>query len=206
MDPSRCATVDAPLSGGASTRTRGARSRGGRAWIRSSAQERQSAPHADRLVTLARSLLAPARVSSVPSLIKWAARSARLAPKRATSRPRATVTAILGFSSRSAPSRCGAASPEYEPIVAHIGRLDGQNGAYLIRHAIFYALAHGAQFKLFGSSLAPGDRWPLLASRALPQRPPRRRPGTAVQSPARAPGLCGVGSAGDARACLSRGG
>jgi hypothetical protein len=112
----------------------------------------------------------------------------------------------FGFSSRSAPSRCGAASPEYEPIVAHIGRLHGQNGAYLIRHAIFYALAHGAQFKLFGSSLARainGHFWHLEhylndhRDVALElQFSPR----------ARAPGLCGVGSAGDARACLSRAG
>ena len=45
--------------------------------------------------------VAPARVSSVPSLIRWAARSAGLAQKRATSQPRARVTANLA----SAPAR-----------------------------------------------------------------------------------------------------
>jgi starch synthase len=41
---------------------------------------------------------------------------------------------------------------EYRPIVAYIGRLDGQKGVHLIHHAIFYALSEGAQFVLLGSS------------------------------------------------------
>jgi len=45
---------------------------------------------------------------------------------------------------------------EYKPIVAYVGRLDGQKGVHLIHHAIFYALAQGAQFVLLGSSPDPG--------------------------------------------------
>jgi starch synthase len=41
---------------------------------------------------------------------------------------------------------------EYKPIVAYVGRLDAQKGVHLIRHAIFYALNHGAQFVLLGLS------------------------------------------------------
>ena len=44
---------------------------------------------------------------------------------------------------------------EYKPIVASIGRLDGQKGVHLIHHAIFYALAEGAQFVLLGSGPDP---------------------------------------------------
>jgi len=44
---------------------------------------------------------------------------------------------------------------EYKPIVAYVGRLDGQKGVHLIHHAIFYALAQGAQFVLLGSSPDP---------------------------------------------------
>jgi starch synthase len=39
-----------------------------------------------------------------------------------------------------------------KPLVAFIGRLDPQKGLELVRHAIFYALEHGAQFVLLGSS------------------------------------------------------
>ncbi len=39
-----------------------------------------------------------------------------------------------------------------KPIVAFIGRLDPQKGPELVRHAIFYALNHGAQFVLLGES------------------------------------------------------
>ena len=39
---------------------------------------------------------------------------------------------------------------ESKPIVAYVGRLDHQKGVGLIHHAIFYALAHGAQFVLLG--------------------------------------------------------
>jgi starch synthase len=52
----------------------------------------------------------------------------------------------------------------YRPIVAYVGRLDGQKGVHLVHHAIFYALAHGAQFVLLGSSPDPaisGHFWHL---------------------------------------------
>jgi starch synthase len=45
---------------------------------------------------------------------------------------------------------------EYKPLVAYLGRLDHQKGVHLIHHAIFYALAQGAQFVLLGSSADPG--------------------------------------------------
>lgn len=41
---------------------------------------------------------------------------------------------------------------EYKPLIAYIGRLDKQKGVHLIRHSLFYALSHGAQFVLLGSS------------------------------------------------------
>jgi len=44
---------------------------------------------------------------------------------------------------------------EYKPIVAYVGRLDSQKGVHLIHHALFYALAEGAQFVLLGSSPDP---------------------------------------------------
>lgn len=44
---------------------------------------------------------------------------------------------------------------EYKPILAYVGRLDSQKGVHLIHHAIFYALAQGAQFVLLGSSPDP---------------------------------------------------
>ena len=44
---------------------------------------------------------------------------------------------------------------EFKPVVASIGRLDRQKGVDLIRHALFYALAQGAQFVLLGSSPDP---------------------------------------------------
>ena len=52
----------------------------------------------------------------------------------------------------------------YKPIVAYVGRLDGQKGVHLIHHAIFYALAQGAQFVLLGASPDPaigGHFWHL---------------------------------------------
>jgi starch synthase len=39
---------------------------------------------------------------------------------------------------------------EFKPVIAYVGRLDKQKGVDLIRHAIFYSLAHGAQFVLLG--------------------------------------------------------
>ena len=50
---------------------------------------------------------------------------------------------------------------DYKPIVASIGRLDAQKGVHLIQHAIFYALAEGAQFVLLGSTPDPavGDQF-----------------------------------------------
>ena len=44
---------------------------------------------------------------------------------------------------------------EFKPVVASIGRLDRQKGVDLIRHALFYALAEGAQFVLLGASPDP---------------------------------------------------
>lgn len=43
----------------------------------------------------------------------------------------------------------------WKPIVCYVGRLDRQKGVHLIRHALFYALAQGAQFVLIGSSPDP---------------------------------------------------
>ena len=45
---------------------------------------------------------------------------------------------------------------DYKPIIAYIGRLEHQKGVELIRHGIFYALAHGSQFVLLGSSPEAG--------------------------------------------------
>ena len=44
---------------------------------------------------------------------------------------------------------------EYKPVIAYVGRVDRQKGIHLIEHAIFYALDHGAQFVLLGSSPDP---------------------------------------------------
>lgn len=41
---------------------------------------------------------------------------------------------------------------DYKPIVAYVGRLDAQKGIHLIKHAIYYCLAHNAQFVLLGTS------------------------------------------------------
>jgi starch synthase len=41
---------------------------------------------------------------------------------------------------------------EFKPIVAVVGRLDRQKGVELVRHAMYYALSHGGQFVLLGSS------------------------------------------------------
>ncbi len=43
----------------------------------------------------------------------------------------------------------------FRPIVAYVGRLDGQKGVHLIRHALFYSLWNGAQFVLLGPSPEP---------------------------------------------------
>jgi starch synthase len=40
----------------------------------------------------------------------------------------------------------------YKPILAYVGRLDAQKGVHLIRHALYYAISHGAQFVLLGTS------------------------------------------------------
>ncbi len=44
---------------------------------------------------------------------------------------------------------------DFKPLIAYVGRLDRQKGVHLIRHALFYALANGAQFVLLGSSPDP---------------------------------------------------
>jgi starch synthase len=41
---------------------------------------------------------------------------------------------------------------DYKPLIAYVGRLDSQKGVPLIKHALYYSLAHGAQFVLLGSS------------------------------------------------------
>ena len=41
------------------------------------------------------------------------------------------------------------------PILAYVGRLDNQKGVHLICHSMHYALSHGAQFALLGSSPDP---------------------------------------------------
>ncbi|MDJ0725386.1 MAG: glycogen synthase GlgA [Prochloraceae cyanobacterium] len=41
---------------------------------------------------------------------------------------------------------------EDKPIIAYIGRLDGQKGVHLVHHAMYYALGRGAQFVLLGSA------------------------------------------------------
>jgi starch synthase len=40
---------------------------------------------------------------------------------------------------------------ERKPVIAYVGRLDHQKGPGLIHHAIFHALAQGAQFVLLGA-------------------------------------------------------
>jgi starch synthase len=40
----------------------------------------------------------------------------------------------------------------FKPLIGYVGRLDSQNGVHLVRHALFYSLAHGAQFVLLGPS------------------------------------------------------
>jgi starch synthase len=53
---------------------------------------------------------------------------------------------------------------EYKPVIAYVGRVDRQKGVHLIEHALFYALARGAQFVLLGSCPEPAvsDRfWQL---------------------------------------------
>ncbi|PSR12769.1 glycogen synthase GlgA [filamentous cyanobacterium CCP3] len=42
------------------------------------------------------------------------------------------------------------------PLVAFIGRLDDQKGVHLVHHAIYHALARGAQFVLLGSATERG--------------------------------------------------
>lgn len=42
------------------------------------------------------------------------------------------------------------------PLVAFIGRLDGQKGVHLVHHALYYSLARSAQFVLLGTATEPG--------------------------------------------------
>lgn len=44
---------------------------------------------------------------------------------------------------------------EDRPLIAFVGRLDGQKGVHLVHHAIYYALDRSAQFVLLGSATAP---------------------------------------------------
>ncbi len=43
----------------------------------------------------------------------------------------------------------------FKPLVAFIGRLDPQKGPHLVKHALHYCVANGAQFVLLGSSPDP---------------------------------------------------
>jgi starch synthase len=43
-----------------------------------------------------------------------------------------------------------------KPLVAFIGRLDGQKGVHLVHHAIYYALQRNAQFVLLGAATEAG--------------------------------------------------
>ena len=43
----------------------------------------------------------------------------------------------------------------FAPVIAYVGRLDAQKGVHLVRHALFYALSHGAQFVLLGPGSDP---------------------------------------------------
>ncbi len=187
--PSRCAAVDAPLSGGASTWTRPAQSRAGahgsvRARSRGGARRTRTG-----WSTLARSSRGT-RSSLVGSDLDKAGRPARSEASDVAAA--AESRCDFGFSPRSGASQCASASLEYKPIVAYIGRLDNQKGVHLIDHAIFYALAPGRGVHVARFQSGPGRSMATMASQALPQRPPRRPPGTAVQSRARAFGLCGA--------------
>ena len=44
---------------------------------------------------------------------------------------------------------------EDKPLVAYIGRLDGQKGVHLVHHALYYTLQRGGQFVLLGSATEP---------------------------------------------------
>lgn len=44
----------------------------------------------------------------------------------------------------------------YKPIIAYVGRLDAQKGVHLIRHALYFSVANGAQFVLLGTSPESG--------------------------------------------------
>ena len=43
-----------------------------------------------------------------------------------------------------------------KPVIGFVGRLDPQKGLDLVRHALFYAINHGAQFVVLGSSPEQG--------------------------------------------------
>lgn len=44
---------------------------------------------------------------------------------------------------------------DFKPLIAYVGRLDGQKGVHLVRHAIYHSIANNAQFVLLGSSPDP---------------------------------------------------
>ena len=50
--------------------------------------------------------------------------------------------------------RLGLAASD-RPLVAFIGRLDGQKGVHLVHHALYYSLARSAQFVLLGTATEP---------------------------------------------------
>ena len=77
------------------------------------------------------------------------------------------------------------------PIIGYVGRLDTQKGLHLIRHALFHALEHDAQFVLLGSGSEHGDQRGLLAPQAPAERPPRRPSRDRLRRGTRAPDLRG---------------
>ncbi len=86
----------------------------------------------------------------------------------------------------------------FKPVVASIGRLDRQKGVDLIRHALFYALAEGAQFVLLGSGPDPAIGAEFWASQARAQRQSGLPSGAHVQRRAGAFDLRGRRLVGDA--------
>jgi hypothetical protein len=192
--PSRCAIVDAPLS-----RAR----EHADAWSSVSWRARMDpferpgeaeraargpAGHAGKVTLGTRSSLVGSELDQV------AARSARLAQKRATSRPRATVTAILA----PVPARRRASAVPRRQSTS--------------RSLSISATRSSTRWRTARSSSCSVRVWPRAISghfwHLRHYLNDHRDVALELQfSPrARASGLCGVGSAGDARACLSRAG
>ena len=61
----------------------------------------------------------------------------------------------------------------FKPIVAYIGRLDGQKGVHLVRHALFYSLWNGGPVRAARTKPGSFDQRLFLASQALSERQSR---------------------------------